>query len=67
MMDQKVTRDHLRRMVYLYIRQSSMRQVTVNRESTDRQYALKNRALALGWRSDQLVVIDDDLGLSGKR
>lgn len=64
MMDQKVTRDHLRRMVYLYIRQSSMRQVTVNRESTDRQYALKNRALALGWRSDQLVVIDDDLGLS---
>ena len=67
MMDQKVTRDHLRRMVYLYIRQSSMRQVTVNRESTDRQYALKNRALALGWRSDQLVVIDDDRGLSGKR
>jgi len=64
MTSQKVTRDHLRRMVYLYIRQSSMRQVTVNRESTDRQYALKNRALALGWRSDQLVVIDDDLGLS---
>ncbi len=65
MTDQKVTKDRLRRMVYLYIRQSSMRQVTVNRESTDRQYALKNRALALGWRSDQIVVIDDDLGLSG--
>ena len=65
MTDKKITTEHLRRIAYLYIRQSSMRQVMENRESTQRQYALKNRALALGWKKDQIVVIDDDLGLSG--
>lgn len=61
----KVTPDHLRRIAYLYVRQSSLHQVNDNRESTARQYDLKRRAQALGWSSDQIVVIDEDLGLSG--
>src|SRR2546425_10360321 len=61
----KVTADHLRRLAYLYIRQSSLHQVHDNRESTARQYDLKRRAQALGWTTEQLVVIDEDLGLSG--
>ena len=64
-MTEKVTAEHLSRNAYLYIRQSTLHQVMENRESTERQYALKNRALALGWRQDQIVVIDEDLGLSG--
>ena len=59
----KVTTNHLARMAYLYIRQSSLHQVQENRESTARQYDLKRRALGLGWTSDQIVVIDEDLGL----
>ena len=60
-----VTADHLRRLACLYVRQSSLQQVHDHQESTARQYALKRRALALGWAADQIVVIDDDLGLSG--
>jgi len=61
----KVTAHHLARNAYLYIRQSSLHQVQENRESTARQYDLKRRAQALGWPTDQIVVIDEDLGLSG--
>jgi len=61
----KVTADHLRRSAYLYVRQSTLRQVHENCESTARQYDLKRRAQALGWTSEQIVVIDEDLGLSG--
>jgi DNA invertase Pin-like site-specific DNA recombinase len=61
----KVTSDHLRRLAYLYVRQSSLQQVHDHRESTARQYDLKRRAQALGWPSEQIVVIDEDLGLSG--
>jgi DNA invertase Pin-like site-specific DNA recombinase len=61
----KVTSDHLRRTAYLYVRQSSLQQVHDHRESTARQYDLKRRAQALGWRSEHIVVIDEDLGLSG--
>ncbi len=50
---------------YLYIRQSSMRQVIENVESTKRQYALQGRAAALGWRDEKIVVIDSDEGESG--
>ena len=50
-MHQKVTADHLKRDAYLYIRQSSIRQVFENTESTQRQYALRQRAVALGWPS----------------
>src|SRR6266567_2832591 len=61
----KVQPHHLERSAYLYIRQSSMRQVIENVESTKRQYALRSRAIALGWRDDQIVVIDSDQGESG--
>ncbi len=61
----KVTAEHLRRLAYLYVRQSTLRQVHENRESTARQYDLKRRAQGLGWAIDQIIVIDEDLGLSG--
>ena len=61
----KVQPHHLERSAYLYVRQSSMRQVFENVESTKRQYALRGRAIALGWRDDQIIVIDSDQGESG--
>ena len=61
----QVTADHLRRDAYLYVRQSTYRQVSQNQESTRRQYALRDRALALGWPAERIVVIDSDLGHSG--
>jgi len=61
----KITSDHLRRSAFVYVRQSSSAQVTHNRESTDRQYRLVDRATDLGWRRDQVNVIDEDLGISG--
>jgi DNA invertase Pin-like site-specific DNA recombinase len=60
-----VTASHLKRSAYLYVRQSTLRQVLENTESTKRQYALRQRAIALGWPADQIVVIDCDLGQSG--
>src|SRR6201995_4453986 len=62
---QKVTTAHLSRLAYLYVRQSTLRQVFENTESTRRQYALRERAVALGWSQDQIIVIDSDLGQSG--
>jgi DNA invertase Pin-like site-specific DNA recombinase len=62
---QKVTASHLKRTAYLYVRQSSLRQVFENTESTKRQYALRQHAIALGWQADQIIVIDSDLGQSG--
>lgn len=61
----KVQPRHLERAAYLYIRQSSMRQVIENVESTKRQYALRERAIALGWHDHQIIVIDNDQGESG--
>lgn len=61
----KVQKHHLKRHAYLYIRQSSMKQVMENTESTKRQYALRQRANALGWTDDRVIVIDSDLGESG--
>jgi DNA invertase Pin-like site-specific DNA recombinase len=65
MPDLKVTADHLRRDAYLYVRQSTLRQVAENVESTQRQYALRDRAVAAGWPAEQIHVIDNDLGKSG--
>jgi DNA invertase Pin-like site-specific DNA recombinase len=62
---QKITTAHLSRLAYLYVRQSTLRQVFENTESTQRQYALRDRAAALGWPLDRIVVIDSDLGQSG--
>lgn len=61
----KVTADHLKRVAYLYIRQSTLKQVMENTESTKRQYALRERAIALGWPMDRITTIDSDLGQSG--
>src|ERR1700727_2883985 len=61
----KVTSQHLERDAYLYIRQSTPRQVLENTESTQRQYALRDRAVALGWPRERVIVIDSDLGRSG--
>ena len=62
---QKVSASHLQRDAYLYIRQSTVRQVFENTESTRRQYALRERAVALGWPVERVVVIDSDQGKSG--
>ena len=61
----KITANHLSRLAIVYLRQSSAAQVEHNRESTDRQYALAVKARDLGWPEDRVVVIDEDLGLSG--
>ena len=61
----KIGPSHLCRAAYVYLRQSTAAQVEHNRESTQRQYALAARATALGWPAHQVVVIDEDLGLSG--
>ena len=61
----KITPQHLQRQAFLYIRQSTLRQVLENTESTERQYALRQRAIALGWPAERIVVIDRDLGKSG--
>jgi DNA invertase Pin-like site-specific DNA recombinase len=61
----KVEAQHLRRNAYLYVRQSTLRQVYEHTESTKRQYALRQRAVDLGWRPEQVTVIDSDLGESG--
>ena len=61
----KVTEEHLQRQALVYVRQSTQRQVFENRESTARQYALADRAVALGWPSAAVEVIDEDQGQSG--
>jgi DNA invertase Pin-like site-specific DNA recombinase len=63
--ESNVTAGHLQRAAYLYIRQSTLRQVFENTESTQRQYALRRRAVALGWPEDRIIVIDHDQGQSG--
>jgi DNA invertase Pin-like site-specific DNA recombinase len=62
---QKIKPTHLKRAAYLYIRQSTIRQVFENVESTKRQYSLRQHAVALGWQQEQIIVIDSDLGQSG--
>ena len=61
----KVTQQHLAHDAYLYVRQSTPRQVLENTESTQRQYALRDRAVALGWPLERIHVLDCDLGKSG--
>jgi DNA invertase Pin-like site-specific DNA recombinase len=57
---------HLDRVALVYVRQSTPQQVLEHKESTARQYALADRAVALGWPRDRVVTIDDDLGKSGR-
>ena len=62
----KITPGHLRRQALVYIRQSTPQQVQSNPESTERQYALRERAQTLGWASEATVSVDEDQGRSGK-
>lgn len=61
----KIKPSHTQRSAFVYVRQSTPSQVQHNRESTARQYALADRACQLGWSKEQIVIIDEDLGLSG--
>ena len=61
----KIKTIHLQRVAIIYLRQSTMHQLQYNRESTDRQYALVDKAVELGWSREQIITVDDDLGLSG--
>jgi len=63
----KVSAEHLRRDAFLYVRQSTARQILKNAESTKRQYALRDRAVALGWPIERVHIIDHDQGRSGAR
>jgi DNA invertase Pin-like site-specific DNA recombinase len=65
MSESKVTHGHLHRAAVVYVRQSTMVQITRNRESTTRQYELVARAVELGWPRAGVRVIDEDLGVSG--
>ncbi len=61
----KIKPEHLQKNAYVYIRQSTMRQVVENSESTKRQYQLREKALGLGWSAERIIIIDEDLGCSG--
>src|SRR5262249_16869765 len=61
----KIRSDHHQRLAVVYVRQSTLQQVLEHKESTARQYALVEQAVALGWPRDQVEVIDEDQGHSG--
>ena len=61
----KIQSHHLDRMAVVYIRQSTLQQVEKHGESTKLQYGLVAKAYELGWPSNRVIVIDDDLGRSG--
>jgi DNA invertase Pin-like site-specific DNA recombinase len=65
MMMSKIADQHLSRQACIYIRQSTLAQVRFNQESTERQYSLTNKARSLGWRPEQIRILDRDLGQSG--
>ena len=62
----KVTGSHLERLAVVYLRQSTPAQVRLNVRSTERQYALADEAARLGWDRERIVVVDGDLGVSGR-
>ena len=62
----KVLSDHLDKLAVVYVRQSSPQQVLENRESTARQYAFAEHAVGLGWPRERVLIIDEDLGKSGR-
>ena len=64
-MNTKITPQHQSKPAYIYIRQSTLAQVRHHQESTERQYALKDKALALGWTETAIHTLDRDLGQSG--
>lgn len=64
-MSATISEQHLSRPAYVYVRQSTLAQVRHNQESTERQYALRDKALALGWTPPTIRTLDRDLGVSG--
>jgi DNA invertase Pin-like site-specific DNA recombinase len=64
-MNEKITEQHRRKPAYVYLRQSTPGQVRHHQESTLRQYALRERALELGWSESTIRILDRDLGRSG--
>ena len=62
----KITSSHLQRLAVVYLRHSTPAQVRLNVGSTDRQYAIAGEAARLGWQSERIVVVDGDLGVSGR-
>ena len=62
----KVLPSHLEKLAIVYVRQSSPTQVLEHRESTARQYALAEQAIAFGWQRERVLIIDEDLGKSGR-
>lgn len=69
MIDQaeKVTADHLCRDAYLYIRQATISQKVANCDNMQRQYAMREKAIALGWPAERVSVIDCDLNQAGAK
>ena len=67
MMNIKVQEYHTKKLAYVYLRQSTVEQIRFNQESTERQYALRNRAIQLGWEHDLIKLLDGDLGMSGSQ
>jgi DNA invertase Pin-like site-specific DNA recombinase len=61
----KIQNTHCERLAYVYVRRSTPWQVIEHRESTERQYHLRERALELGWPASRVDVIDEDQGHSG--
>jgi len=66
LMNRKIGHTHLECLAFVYLRQSTPHQVESNRESTERQYALADRAQLLGWDTSQIQILDADLGKSGQ-
>jgi DNA invertase Pin-like site-specific DNA recombinase len=64
-MNTTITQAHQSKPAYIYVRQSTLAQVRHNQESTERQYALQDKALAMGWPQRSIRVLDRDLGMSG--
>ena len=64
-MSATVTEQHLTKPAIIYVRQSTMGQVRFHQESTERQYALRDKALAMGWAENAIQTFDADQGQSG--
>ncbi len=65
-MNSKIRTTHLERRAVVYLRQSTPNQIELHRESTERQYALADRASSLGWDTSLISILDSDLGKSGQ-
>jgi DNA invertase Pin-like site-specific DNA recombinase len=66
-MSAKISEQHLQKPAYIYVRQSTIAQVRFHQESTERQYALRGKALELGWTDAAIRTLDRDLGVSGSQ